>query len=300
MIESDSLHSYPKIYNFGHSSIKDLFAEEVEITSKQDGSQFSFGIFNGELRARSERKQIVIDAPDKMFIPAVETVKKLKDKLTPGWTYRAEFIGKPKHNVLNYDRVPKDYLIIFNINSGHEEYLFYDDMKAEADRLGLECVPLLYYGKVNSLKQLEKLLDIDSILGGCKIEGVVCKNYKRFGTDGKVLMGKLVSPKFKEIHKKDWKVRNPQSKDILNTIKDTFRTEARWQKGIQHLKECGKLENCLRDIGPLIKEIKKDVEEECKEEIKEILWKWAWPHIGRGVTAGLPEWYRDRLIKEQF
>ncbi len=39
---------------------------------------------------------------------------------------------------------------------------------------------------------------------------------------------------------------------------------------------------------------------ECKEEIQKALWKWAWPHIQRGLTRGLPEWYKNHLLTEAF
>lgn len=48
-----SYKSYPKVYNLGHSAIKDLFHDEVVIQEKLDGSQFSFGIVDGEFRRRS-------------------------------------------------------------------------------------------------------------------------------------------------------------------------------------------------------------------------------------------------------
>ena len=300
MICLTSWHSYPKIYNFGHKAIKNLFAEEVQVEEKIDGSFYSFGMFDSALKIRSKGKEMAVDAPEKLFIPAVETTKKLQYELTPGWTYRAEFLAKPKHNVLAYDRIPKDHLIIFDINPFEEEYLSYEAKKIEADRLGLECAPLLYKGKINSLEEFQQFLELDSILGGVKIEGVVIKNYKRFGSDGKVLMGKYVSTKFKERHKKEWKMGNPQGKDILTMLQETFRTEARWHKGIQHLRENGELIGDMRDIGPLIKEIQRDTKEECEDEIKEALWKWAWPHICRKVTAGFPEWYKQKLLGKQF
>lgn len=36
-------------------------------------------------------------------------------------------------------------------------------------------------------------------------------------------------------------------------------------------------------------------------EIKEKLFKYAWPRIQRGITAGIPAWYKDEiLLKAQF
>jgi hypothetical protein len=49
-----------------------------------------------------------------------------------------------------------------------------------------------------------------------------------------------------------------------------------------------------------MKEVSVDVYEECADEVKEILFKWAWPRISRGITGGLPEWYKDKLLAKQF
>jgi protein required for attachment to host cells len=144
------------------------------------------------------------------------------------------------------------------------------------------------------------LIDRESILGGQKVEGVVAKNYERFGKDGKVLMAKFVSSKFKEVHDKDWKKRNPAGIDIITKLGLQYHSEARFAKAVQHMKEDGVLLGEPRDIGGLIKGLKKDVYEECAHEIKETLFAWAWPKIQRAVVSGLPEWYKQLLIEETF
>lgn len=300
---SDSWHSYPSIYNLGHAAIKDLLTVPVYVEEKVDGSQFSACVeADGELLVRSKGKQMDADAPEKMFSLGVETVKSLKDKMTPGWTYRCEYLSKPKHNTLAYERAPNGHIILFDVNTDHEQYLSYEDKKTEAERLGLEVVPLLYSGVLDNIDFLNDLLDGVSILGGQKIEGVVIKpmDYAMFGRDKKVLMGKFVSPAFKEKHTKEWKNQNPSSNDVLGFIGQEYRTEARWEKAVNHLRDDGRLENSLRDIGNIMKEVPADIEKECIDEIKDRLWKWAWPHIRRKVTAGCPEWYKDRLAKSQF
>ncbi len=103
-----------------------------------------------------------------------------------------------------YDRVPEKHIIIFDINKGEEHYVSYEKKKAEAERIGLETVPLLYEGMLHDSDMLHELLETISILGKQKIEGVVIKNYNRFSEyNGNILMGKYVSEKYKEIQKKD-------------------------------------------------------------------------------------------------
>jgi hypothetical protein len=294
-----SWHSYPKIYNVGSAQLADFFDQPVQIEEKVDGSQFSFGVFNGEIKARSKGKELIIDAPEKLFQRAVDEVKCIAPSLRDGFTYRGEYLAKPKHNVLSYDRSPSGNIIIFDINSGQEQYMSYEEKAKEAQRLGLEVVPKLFEGMITSPSQLLDLMNNISILGGQKIEGVVIKNYNKFGADKKVLMAKHVSEAFKEIHKSDWKDSNPKSGDIIQILGTKY-TPARWNKAIQHLKEAGILTNTPKDIGPLLKEVQKDIQEECAIEIKEELYKWAIGHINRAVVRGLPEYYKEHLVKEQF
>lgn len=294
-----SWHSYPKVWALGHGAITELFFDDVIVEEKIDGSQFSFGKFDGEIKIRSKGQEMAIDAPEKMFQKAVDTVLSLKDLLVDGWTYRAEYLQKPKHNVLAYDRVPEKNVILFDINIGEEMYLSRIDKEVEARRLGLEIVPLLFEGKISSAVDLERHLDTVSVLGGQKIEGFVVKNYARFGRDKKALLGKFVSENFKEKHKKDWKEENPGQNDIVQILINTYRTPARWDKAIQHLREAGQLEDSPKDIGKIIKEVPKDLLEECEDEIRDALFKWAFPALVRGINRGLAQYYKEYLMKNQ-
>jgi hypothetical protein len=293
-----SWHRYPSTFNLGHPNLSELFADPIVVEEKIDGSQFSFGIFDGQIKVRSKGKEIFLENPEKMFLPAIETVLKLKDLLRDGWTYRAEFLSKPKHNTLCYNRTPKDFLILFDVNPSEETYLDYTEKFNEANRLGLECVPLLHAGEKLDYDQFKALLQKESVLGGPKIEGFVVKNYFKFGRDKKCLIGKFVSEDFKEKHGVEWKKMNPGQDDIIHLIGSSLKTEARWNKAIQHLRDEGKLENSARDIGLLLKEVGLDVLKDSEQEIKEQLWNYAWPKINRIIVRGLPEWYKDKLLKD--
>ena len=295
----DSWHSYGKIYNLGHAALAELFNEPVLVEEKIDGSQFSFGVFDGVVRCKSKGAELNIHEPEKMFKLGVEWVVANASKLAPGVTYRGEYLNKPKHNALAYDRVPRNNIMIFDIAIGHEKYVGYEDKAAEATRIGLEVVPQFVVA-TPSAGAIGELLECISCLGGQKVEGLVIKNYARYGRDGKTLMGKYVSESFREVHKQNWKDENPTGKDILGLLGEVYRTPARWNKAMQHLAERGVLTNDVKDIGPLIRETQTDVAAECKEEIKEKLYAWAAPHIKRAVIRGLPEYYKKLLLERQF
>lgn len=316
-----SWHSYPSIFNLGHRAIADLFKVPVIVEEKVDGSQFSFGLIPElpplgvdpspeclTLHVRSKGAVMHPDAPEKMFNKAVESVKSRMHLLKPGWTYRGEYLAKPNHNALAYDRVPTGHVVLFDINTADETYLSPAEKRAEAERIGLECVPVVYSGQIPGITPEEKIqffrtfLDTTSILGGQKIEGVVVKplDYNLFGPDKKCLFGKFVSEAFREVHKRSWKEGNPTNGDIIQQIGSDYCTAARWNKAIQHLSEAGKILDDVKDIGLIIKEVPNDVFAECEQEMKDRLWKHAKPHITRQLTRGLPEFYKERLLKLQF
>jgi hypothetical protein len=299
----NSWHSYPSIFNLGHRAASNLLSVPVNVEEKVDGSQFSFGVTEeGEIKVRSKGANLVVDAPEKMFSRAVAVVKELAPRLTPGWTYRGEYLQKPKHNTLAYDRIPEQHIILFDVNTGEESYLCYEEKQTEAARLGLEVVPILFAGMLSDLSAFRTFLDTTSVLGGQKIEGVVVKprHYNLYAPDKKVLMGKFVSESFKEAHTGEWRKANPTNSDVLDVLGQTYRHEGRWMKAVQHLRESGKLEGSPRDIAALMKEVPADIRKECEEEIKGQLFKWAWPHVQRKAVAGLPEWYKEQLLKLQF
>lgn len=295
------LRSYSEVYALGHRALKELFSDIVIVEEKIDGSQFSFGVINDILCCRSKGKeQDDENGVDDMFAPAVDFVKSIQAILLPNAIYRCEYLKKPKHNTLCYSRVPKNSIIIYDIDVADECYMPPDAKKAEAERIGLECVPLFAEQFAPTLDNFQALLQQESCLGGTKIEGVVIKNYHKFGQDKKCLMGKYVSEAFKEKHQKEWKVGNPTNKDVLVLLGQELKTDARWQKAIQHLIEQGKLVNEPKDIGLLMQEVPADVLKEEEDYIKGKLFDWAWPHLKRLITAGLPEWYKQKLAESQF
>lgn len=298
-------HKYSKIYALGHREVRDIFDEDCIVEEKIDGSQFSFGVYDStagpKLRCFSRRREIELEAPDSLFAGAVGTVKGLHNRglLERNWTYRGEVLKAPRHNTLEYGRAPEGNVIIFDIDTGDQFYMGPVDKEIEAERLGLECVPC-YPIAPTCPDDVKGLLEKESCLGKAKIEGVVIKNYKKFGEDKKVLMGKYVSEAFKELHQGAWKKANPSIGDVIQELVDTLRTEARWRKAMQHLADDGALVYEPKDIGLLIREIQKDVKEEQSDYIREILFAHAWKKIQKQVVGGAAEWYKDELLKLQF
>lgn len=295
-----TINSYPTIFAIGHRAITNLFDGPVLVEEKVDGSQFSFALLDGEKYAKAKKQVLYPREPESggMFTLGLETVNALD--LHEGWVYRGEYLQKPKHNTLAYDRVPPGYIILYDVATAHETYLNYEDKAKEAERLGLMVVPLVYEGVLENAESFRELLEAESCLGGTKVEGLVVKNYEQWTMEKKVAMGKFVSEAFKEAHQSEWGKSNPTTKDFIADLGQTLRTDARWQKSIQHMRDEGTLDGSPRDIGPLLRAINQDIKEEMHEAIAAQLFKHYWPQLARISTAGFPEWYKDQLMESAF
>ena len=292
------IKTFPKIFTIGTNYILDIFKEPVEITEKIDGSQFNFGKIDGELVMFSKGNRQFAEKPDKLFDEAVNYIVSIQDRLPDNTMFHAEYLRKPHHNTLTYDRTPKNHLILFGVSDTTDA--FDDRYFLWAEKLDIEAVPILYEGMVNNADELMAFLERQSILGNTTIEGVVVKNYQRKWLIGgypmPIMCGKFVSEKFKEKHGKEWKT----GKNKLDAFFQSFRTEARWLKSIQHLRDDGQLEYKPRDIGKLIKAIQEDIVGEERVAIMEFLYNLHKPKFLRIAIAGFPEWYKEWLMKRSF
>lgn len=294
------IKAFPKIFTIGTDYIKDIFLDEVEISEKLDGSQLDFGKIDNILYFRSKGKQLFPEVPEKMFIEGVDYILSIQDKLPNNMIFFCEYLKKSKHNSLTYGRIPKNHLMLFAVSGTDEK--FYDNHHDYAKELDIEPANIFFKGKINNPEEIIAFLDNDSFLGNCKIEGMVVKNYQRpFLLGGQpipIMSGKFVSEEFKEVHKREWK--DKTTKGGWELLINSYKTEARWMKAVQHLRDDGVLENSPRDIGGLIKSIQTDIVEEEKENIKEDLWKLYHKDILRATISRFPEWYKEYLLKELF
>lgn len=284
----------------GDKQISDLFDGEVEITEKLDGSQFGFGRVDGELVIRSKGREIDLEAFDKMFGEGVAYVKSIQDKIPDGMFFYGEYLQKPRHSTLAYDRIPKNHIALFAVyNSEERAYYEYDQIESWAKTLGVDAIPLLYSGYSSPEAVLEMVKERQSYLGGQLVEGVVVKAYKPWMFLGQiplsVMSGKYVSEAFKEVHQRDWTKLNT-GKGKLDVLKENYRSEARWNKAIQHLKESDELLGSPKDIGNLIKEVQRDIRDEEEANIKEQLWNIFGKDILAQATLGLAQWWKEKIL----
>lgn len=294
---------YPKIFALGTSYVQDIFSGSVEVTEKLDGSQFGFGKINGELHFRSKGRELHPEVLDKMFNPPVNYIISIGHILPDNTIFYGEILNKPKHNVLAYERTPRNGIALFGCcDASHTTFYCHNELTLYAKIFDIDVVPLVYEGSLKMYLDVMNLMDRESYLGATKVEGLVVKNYTQAfllgGQPIPFMAGKLVSEKFKEVAK-GWSKDNT-SKGKWQSFVESFKTEARWEKGVQHLRDDGKLTVSLKDIGPLIKEVQTDIAAEEKENIKDFLWNNFGHDIIRNATAGIPQWYKEKLLKDSM
>ena len=297
------MNTFPKVHNLGTKYVRDIFMEPVEITEKLDGSQFGFGIINGELIVRSKGTIIDQDNHDNLFNEGVAYIKSIEDLLPNNMFFYGEYFKRPRHNTIAYDRIPKHHIALFGIVVLPDMFVDdYDWIQYYADLFDIEPIPLLHRGMVYSKDFLSQYMNQVSVLGGAKVEGIVVKNYQRSTVINQDYMlpitcAKLVSEEFKEVHRGRWKDEETKG-GKLEQFYNQFRTPARWAKAVQHLKERGELTDTPKDIGALFKEVSIDIEAEEKEFIMEQLYLMHRKDLLKHATHGMPEWYKEQIASQ--
>lgn len=292
--------SYGKILALGSPRTETALTGRVVIQEKVDGSQFRFGVNEeGKFLAGSKSVDFQEGAVDQMFSPGVEYLQSLDiTSILPNDTYvYGEYLRTERHNTLKYDRVPKNHLVIFDVLE-QGKFVSREELEVYAEKLGVDIIPEIFVGELADGKAVLEMLDVESFLGGVKIEGVVLKNYNQWFTlGGNVfpMFTKYVSEDFKEKHKLNPEYLNKE--DALQILAESYRTEARWEKAVQHLRDRGELLGEPKDIGKLMEEVMQDLLTEERESIKEELFKLYHKNIVRNSSRGLPEWYKQKLLE---
>lgn len=282
---------YPKVLNLGAPYTERTFDGMVMAQEKVDGSQFRWGWnVDGEFYVASKNREIFSD--EGMFQLGSQYIRQFKDKPLKDIYFFAEYMRQPKHNALAYDSIPKNYLMLFDVYD--QGWLPLHEVQSWSEEFDIDCARILASGQLD-VDKVKALLETDSFLGGAKIEGVVIKNYDQLisvGGNIRPLFTKYVSEKFREKHGQEHVPRRVTMESFIKSLK----TEARWEKAYQHLLEDGKIQHDLPDIGTIIKEVQRDLEEEELDSIKDFLWEHYRKQIKGTAIAGLPEWYKSKLL----
>lgn len=295
MKDEETFGCHPKIYHYGDSHTYGIYSEGfIEIQEKIDGSQISWKIDQDyRIRIRSKGKEINKDDPRDGWGPAVAFLRSRIDTMIVGVQYFGEYLSKPKHNCLKYDRVPRNHIVLFGVKEKGGGWFNHEQLSNEGEIMDLEVAPLLgeFTGAISDA-QVQSFIGTPSFLGGCNKEGVVIKNLS------KGIFAKLVDPKFKEIIKSSRKVKQRHTpEDVLLELTKMLTTEARWNKAYQYLRDNGEITHTTKDIGPIVKRIHEDLLYEEQEFIKNYLFNVFGKNIFKNSVKNVHQWYKDKLIE---
>ena len=293
---------YGKILRARVRGTEDLLSDPVVVEEKVDGSMFRFGCApDGSLHMASRRAAVYPETTG-MFQPAIDHVVMLYHAgiLPKGVWFFTEFVGKPKHNTQEYETVPLNNLVLFDVMYNgalvEPDPLYLDGW---ADSLMVSPIPILAQGHMTWAK-INALLSLPSFLGGANgMEGVVVKNYARsiaLGSATYPMFCKLVAAEFAERHQTRSKREGHAGKET--EYFESFAAEPRWRKAVERLRDEDRLQGSPHDIGGIIAEIQSDLEIEEKEAIMQRLWKMHQSQIKRAAVRGFAEWYKARLDEE--
>lgn len=290
---------YNHIFTLGARGTESILDDYVYVQEKVDGSQFRWGVNEeGQLVFASKSVPINPDCPQGMFKKAVEHIVRRFAEVgcVKGVFFYGEVLQRPRHNVLKYDAVPTNHIVLFDVYNARSGKYEPEALPYWSEEWVVDSIPVLCDGSKLTYGQLEDMLERESYLGGQKIEGVVIKNYEQkvfMNNAMHYLYAKLVRQEFKE-HMQGKRESTP--KETIDSMVAGYRTEARWQKAVIHLEEQGQLLHDPKDIGPLIKEVLNDIDSE-KEDITEFVMKRVMSMIHKEATKGLPEWYKRQLME---
>lgn len=258
-----------------------------ELTEKIDGSQISWHKTDNQLYIHGKNTQIYpSEQPiQKTYKGAVEHLLSVQASIIDNTYYYGEALQIPRHNAIKYDRIPKGHIVLWAVKNLDGLWQNLSNLEAHANTIGIEC---------SSVPKQENGQTI-SQLGGIA-EGVV---YSCISEDKKTITKyKDVAESFLEV-KKDLKERKKAMRGVKNDawaeFKDRFRTQARWDKSIQHLRDAGVLTNTEGDIGLLFKEVMQDILLEETKTIEEFFNKTFRKELLKHATTGLADYYKEFL-----
>lgn len=289
------ISQYPKSERITKANVDKLMSDDVvdvRVELKTDGSNFAFrrhddGTVSCMSRTVAIENYTLNKSMQVMFSETLEKIRSISDKLDTKYTYRVEWLNN--HNKIKYDKLPYLKMVLIDVQDADtDEYLGYDVVVAEATRLGLSAVPLLWRGKptmdmyllFETMLQQKTFCDYDESSGnppnflGVQYEGIVVKGYLR-PVDGAsdypvFIFLKMVSPDYDELN--HVKLNYHSGPGITTQLGNALRSTVKYEKAYQHLRDSGVLTMTPADIPDLANAVKEDIISENRDFIMEAMY----------------------------
>jgi hypothetical protein len=304
------MYKYPKILHIGAPLVSTIFDNEVEVTEKVDGSQCRIELTEDSVMVGSKNQGIADHNMFEIAHDQGERIHKETDWRTLGSkvTLFCEFLNKPNHNTIKYDRVPLNNLYLFGAMVGDtQDHMITGGLIEMAKHLEIDPPNVIICGLVESVEELKEFMTHQSYLGGSAVEGVVIKNYNRTYDPlqvhsqeyiGYPMAAKYVREDFKISNAKQWNTID--RKKGVDAIVDMFLIGDRFQKAIQHLDEEGKITYTKKDLQHLIPEFFNDLMDEKKEVMTGMIMGDVFKALKKRANAYVVSSWIDHLAERQF
>lgn len=269
---------YQSIDRLGHKTTLGVLnvGDHIVIQEKIDGANASFRKDGETIRAYSRNNELSEENTLGGFYQFTQTPTDAfrVEYLINGWIYFGEYLNPHK---VKYPEHQKEFFLydIYDVDS--EMYHPFSIVKLEAQRLGLNLIPVLYEGEYTSFEHLQSFVG-KTMLGGRlgdveTGEGIVVKNVDYRDRFGNQKFVKLVTDVFREVQKQ----KAPKDPQIELTQEQVFVqqvvTEARVDKFLYKFVDEGILDEhySIEDMGIILKNMNQRIKEDILKEESELL-----------------------------
>ena len=294
---------YMSIVRLGHRTTEGVLKEgdNIIIQEKLDGANASFRKDEGgNLHAFSRNKELDEDNNLGGFYQFVqENIN--PDDLHNDVIYFGEWLNPHK---VKYPEYQKQFFLYDIYNVKEERYVDFSMVKFQANKLGLNLIPVFYEGEYQSFEHLESFVGKTLVGGELKGkemgEGIVVKNVDYRDRFGNQIFVKLVVDEFREVQKQRAprdpnKPKSPEQEFVEATV-----NEARVDKFLHKFVDEGILNEQwgIEDMGTILKNMGGRIFEDIIEEESEMLPKdYEEKSIKRAIGKTLPKIVKEIIDK---
>ncbi|WIL49617.1 RNA ligase family protein [Bacillus bombysepticus] len=294
---------YMDVVRLGHRSTVGVLNEgdEIVIQEKIDGANASFMVYGESIRCFSRNRELSEGNTLGGFYQFANSLDSYK--LLDGYLYFGEWLNPHKIRYGSYEK----QFILFDIYDLHrDKYVSFSVVKMEAQRLGLNLVPVFYEGPYRGFEHLQQFVgktQLGGKLGDMETgEGIVVKNVSYLDRFGKQQFVKLVTDAFREVQSQK-APKDPRKKTEEQVFVDTCMTKARVEKLIHKLVDEGILDGKfdITDMQVILQNLGGHVYDDMLKEESEMLpkefeEKQIRKAIGRGLAVIVKEIIREREL----
>lgn len=274
------MKKYMSVVRLGHKTTENVLqpGDPIIIQEKLDGANGSFKLEEGEIVAFSRNERLTEQNNLQGFYEWTQTLD--ANQLRSDVVYFGEWLTK-------------QFFLFDLYDIEKEKYIHFTEVKKEAERLGLNLIPVFYEGEYQSLEHLESFIG-QTALGVKKGEGIVVKNVDYQDVYGKQLFVKLVIDAFKEVQRIK-KPRDPNFQSAEIEAVQSVLTRARVEKWIYKLIDEGVLQANfgMQDMAMILKKITPRIVDDIMQEEGEQIASFDLKEIRKVIGKQLP-----LLIKE--